>query len=79
VGMAQRRILEMSVLQVLLGRRDQATNGRIVQSSMGLTTTAAHLREFASMTEDLQLEITMNSTINGSQSIIGWGKASVHD
>jgi hypothetical protein len=46
---------------------------------MGLTTTAAHLREFASMTEDLQLEITMNSTINGSQSIIGWGKASVHD
>jgi hypothetical protein len=39
---------------------------RIIQSAMRLTTTAAHLREFALMTEDLQLEITMNTTINRS-------------
>jgi hypothetical protein len=40
---------------------------------MGLTIIATHLREFASMTEDLQPRITVNSAINGSQSMIGWG------
>jgi hypothetical protein len=40
---------------------------------MGLTTTAAHLREFASMTEDLQPGITVNLAMNRSQSRIGWG------
>jgi hypothetical protein len=39
---------------------------------MGLTTTT-HLREFSSMTEELQLEITVNSAINVSQSMTGWG------
>jgi hypothetical protein len=52
---------------------------RIVQNAMGLTTTAAHLRGYASTTEDLQLEVTVSSVINGSQFTIGWGKASVHD
>jgi hypothetical protein len=62
---------------------------RIVQNAMGLTTTTTHLREFASMAEDLQPGITMNSTIYRSKSTIGWGtrpastigwgKASVHD
>jgi hypothetical protein len=45
---------------------------RNVQNAMGLTTTT-HLREFSSMTEELQLEITVNSAINVSQSMTGWG------
>jgi hypothetical protein len=46
---------------------------RIVQSAKGLTTTIAHLRGFASMIEDIQLGITVNSVINGSQFTIRWG------
>jgi hypothetical protein len=40
---------------------------------MGLTTIATHPKGFALMTKNLQLEITVNSTINGSQSTIDWG------
>jgi hypothetical protein len=47
---------------------------RIIQSALGHTTTTTHLREFASMTHDLQLEITMNLAINGSPFMIGWGQ-----
>jgi hypothetical protein len=49
---------------------------RIVQSAMGITITTVHLREFASMTEDLQLEITVTTVINGSQFIpdLGFGR-----
>jgi hypothetical protein len=44
----------MSVLQVLLGRSDQAANDKkIVQSAMGPTTIAAPPRGFDSMTEGL--------------------------
>jgi hypothetical protein len=47
---------------------------------MGLITIAAHLRGFASATEGLQLGITVNSIINGSQFINGWGgKANIYD
>jgi hypothetical protein len=42
---------------------------------MGLTTTTTHLKEFALTTEDLQLEITVSSAIDGSQSTIGWGQS----
>jgi hypothetical protein len=37
---------------------------------MELTTIATHPKGFALMTEDLQPGITMNSTINESQSMI---------
>jgi hypothetical protein len=47
---------------------------KIVQNAIGLTTTAAHRKGFALTIEDLQPEITVNSTINGSQSTIGWGQ-----
>jgi hypothetical protein len=40
---------------------------------MGLTIIVAHPKGFALMTEDLRSVITVNSAINGSQSIIGWG------
>jgi hypothetical protein len=46
---------------------------RIVQNATRLTTTTAHLREFTSTIEDLPPGITVNSLINGSQSMIGWG------
>jgi hypothetical protein len=45
---------------------------KIVQNATGLTTIAAHPKEFTLMTGDLQPEITVNSTINGSQSMMGW-------
>jgi hypothetical protein len=57
---------------------------------MGLIIIATHPKEFALMSEYLQPEITVNSTINGSESTIGWGakqastigwggKAGIHD
>jgi hypothetical protein len=41
---------------------------------MGLTIIATHPKGFALMIEDLQLRITVNLTINGSQFMIGWGE-----
>jgi hypothetical protein len=62
---------------------------KIVQSAKGLITITTPPTGFASMIEGLQLGITVNSAVNGSQFIIGWGegqrprsaggKASVHD
>jgi hypothetical protein len=40
---------------------------------MELRTIATHPKGFALMTEDLQPKITVNSAINGSQSMIGLG------
>jgi hypothetical protein len=40
---------------------------------MGLITIATHLKGFSSKTDGLQLGITMNSIINGSKFINGWG------
>jgi hypothetical protein len=34
---------------------------------------ATHPKGFALMTEDLQARITVDSTINGSRFMIGWG------
>jgi hypothetical protein len=47
---------------------------KIVQNAIGLTIIATHPKGFALMTEDLQPEITVNSTIYGSQFMIGWGQ-----
>jgi hypothetical protein len=41
---------------------------------MGLIIIATHPKGFPLMTEDLQPEITVNSVINGSQFMIGWGR-----
>jgi hypothetical protein len=46
---------------------------KTIQSATGLTIIVAHPKGFALMIEDLRSGITVNSTINGSQSIIGWG------
>jgi hypothetical protein len=47
---------------------------KAIQSATGLTIIATHPNWFALMTEDLQSGITVNSTINRSQSTIGWGE-----
>jgi hypothetical protein len=71
-------------------KRSNYQQQKIVHSAMGLIVIATHPKEFALMSEDLQPEITVNSTINGSESTIGWGakqastigwggKAGIHD
>jgi hypothetical protein len=46
---------------------------KTVQSATGLTIIATHPKGLALMTEDLQPEIIVNSTMNKSESTIGWG------
>jgi hypothetical protein len=46
---------------------------KTVQIATRLTIITTRRKGFALMTEDLQPEITMDSTINGSHFTIGWG------
>jgi hypothetical protein len=56
------------------GRKESSCRRqKIVQNATGLTTIVALPRGFASMIEGLWLGITVNSAINESQFINGWG------